>query len=81
MPSPSDLPGEIKQKQLLRALKRLGFTINTLGGNGSHVKIIWPKSQKSLTIPYRVEKQTLRYILKEIEACSGVTWENIKSNL
>jgi predicted RNA binding protein YcfA (HicA-like mRNA interferase family) len=81
MPSPSGLPGEIKRNRFLKALKRCGFVLNKVGGNGSHYKVIWPKNNKSVTIPQDLPKQAIRYVLKEIEACSGMTWEDIKKVL
>lgn len=65
----------------MKALIRLGFEINTRGGDGSHIKIIWPKTQKSLTIPEDLRKDVLYYIVKEIEAMCEVTWDEIKKEL
>jgi len=76
MPSRSELPGEIKRRKFIKALRRLGFIVDTSGGDGSHIKITWPKTQKSLTIPSRVRKDVLRYTLKEIESCKGFTLKN-----
>lgn len=81
MPSLSELPGEIKRKKFIKALKRLGFVINKWGGDGSHYKTTWPKTQKSITIPSKLPKQTLKYVLQEIENYSGISWENIKKEL
>lgn len=81
MPSLSDLPGEIKRKKFIRALRRLGFLINESGGDGSHYKVTWPRTQKSLTIPQKLLKQTLKYVLDEIKEYSGITWDDIKKEL
>lgn len=81
MPSHSDLPGFLPRKKLLKALKRVGFEMNVVGGKGSHVKLTWPATQKTITIPAGVEKQTLRYVLEEIETYSGVTWKEIQKEL
>lgn len=81
MPSLSELPGNIKQKKLLMALKRLGFVINKKGGNGSHCKVLWPKTQKCIIIPKNLSKNTLRYILIEIEKCSSIPFLEIKKEL
>lgn len=81
MYSLNDLPGEIKRKKLTKALERLGFIIDTKGGDGSHYKITWPKTQKSVTLQSKLRKDVLRYVLKEIENCSGVTWDDIKKEL
>ena len=81
MPSRSELPGFLPRKKLMKALHKIGFEINNIGGKGSHIKIIWPPSQKSVTIPAGLEKYTLHYVLKEIETYSGVTWEEIKKVL
>ena len=81
MPSLSELPGEIKRRKFIKALVRLGFVIDETGGAGSHYKATWPQSQKSITIPYRLPKQTIYYLLKEIEKYSSKTWKDIQNNL
>jgi predicted RNA binding protein YcfA (HicA-like mRNA interferase family) len=81
MPSRSELPGFLPRKTLIKALRKIGFEINVVGGKGSHIKVIYPPTQKSITIPAGLEKHTLHYVLKEIETYSGVTWEEIKKNL
>jgi predicted RNA binding protein YcfA (HicA-like mRNA interferase family) len=81
MPSLSQLPGEIKRKKLTKALTRLGFVIDEKGGNGSHFKALWPRNQKSVTLPQDISKYTLYYLLKEIEITSGITWEDIQKEL
>lgn len=81
MPSRSELPGDLSRKKLSKALVRLGFEINTIGGKGDHIKILWPQTQKSITIDTNIRKDVLYYLLKEIENMSGVTWEDIKNEL
>ena len=81
MPSLSELPGEIKRRKFIRALARLGFDINMAGGDGSHCKATWPRTQKCVIIQTKLRKDVLYYLLKEIEKYSGVTWEEIKKNL
>ncbi len=79
--SPRDLPGNLPRADLLAALERLGFEMDLRGGAGSHCKALWPPNQKSVTIPQRIEKNTLRYLLKEIRQYSGHSWEDIKAEL
>jgi predicted RNA binding protein YcfA (HicA-like mRNA interferase family) len=79
MPSLSELPS-INRKKLIKALQRLGFYIVTVGGKGSHVKIVY-RNQKSITLPQDMRKDVLYYVLKEIEKETGVTWEDIKEVL
>lgn len=79
MPFFSELPGEVKRNKFARALRRLGFLIDKTGGDGSHYKAVWPKTQKSITLPSHLRKDVLNYVLKEIEECSGVTWKEIKN--
>ncbi len=81
MPSRSELPGEIKTRKFIRALRRVGFDIDMSGGNGSHFKIIWPTTEKSLTIQSSLRKDVLHYTLKEIEEKFGITWEQIQQLL
>lgn len=81
MPSHDELPGEIKRKKFINALAKLGFEINTKGGDGSHIKAIWPRTQKSITIQSELRKDVLYYLLKEIEKYSGITWNDIKKIL
>lgn len=61
MPSVSELPGEIKRRKFIKALERLGFVIDTHGGDGSHYKATWPKTQKSITIQSKLRKDVLYY--------------------
>lgn len=81
MPSLSQLPGEIKRKKFIRALQRLGFIIDKKGGDGSHYKITWPQTQKTITIQSHLRKDVLYYLLKEIEQYNGITWKDIKQEL
>ncbi len=81
MPSLSELPGEIKRTKFTKVLIRLGFEIDKSGGDGSHYKIIWPPTQKSVTLPSKLRKDVLKYLLKEIELISEITWESIKKEL
>ena len=81
MPSLSELPDKINRNKFIRALKRLGFTISKRGGKGSHYKATYIKTQKSITIPYRLNKNVLYYVLKEIENYSGITWDDIKDKI
>ena len=50
MPSRSELPGDLPRRKFLHALARLGFEINSVGGKGDHVKIVWPATQKTITV-------------------------------
>ena len=81
MPSLSKLPGNLDRKKLIKALERLGFIINIVGGKGSHIKIVWPHNQKSITIQKNLPKQVLLYVLKEIETISNIKWEDIRKEL
>lgn len=81
MPPLSKLPGNLSRKKFAKALARLGFIIDTTGGVGSHMKITWPATQKSLTIQKDLRKDVLYYVLKEIEEYSGITWDQIKNKL
>lgn len=81
MPSRSELPGNISRQKFLNALVRLGFWVNTVGGKGDHFKVIWPSTQKSVTVDGDLRKDVLYYLLKQIEVVSGVTWEDIKKEL
>ena len=81
MPSRSELPGDLSRRKFLAALRRLGFKINTIGGKGDHMKVVWPKTQKSVTVIRDLRKDVLYYLLKEIESISGITWDKIRGNL
>lgn len=82
MPSLSQLPDNLKAKKLIKALEKLGFIISAKGGKGDHVKVTCIKTQKAVIIPdCRLRKDVLCYILKELEKCSGVTWDDIKDKL
>lgn len=81
MPSLSDLPDGIHRTKFIKALTRLGFKVNMTGGKGSHCKVECPRNGKILTIKDNMRKDTLYYLLKDIESYSGVTWEQIKEKL
>lgn len=80
MPSHNDLPSDLSREKLAKALIRLGFEVDKRGGDGSHYKIICA-NQKSVTLQYKLHKQMLKVVLKEIEKYSGVTWTEIKKKL
>ncbi|MEK7516283.1 MAG: type II toxin-antitoxin system HicA family toxin [Patescibacteria group bacterium] len=81
MPSRSELPGSLSQKKFLNALRRLGFVIKPVGGKGDHIKILWPRTQKSVSVDTDLRKDVLYYLLKEIETISGITWGEIQKEL
>lgn len=83
MPSLSDLPSNINIKKLTKALVCLGFVLSEKGGKGSHIKLTYRITQKSITIPNSLNKNkyVLYYLLKEINDYSGITWEQIKEKL
>jgi len=58
----------------------LVFFVDEKGGNGSHYKIICDNG-KSITIPKRLDKDVLYYLIKEIEKYSDCTWEDMKKLL
>jgi len=70
-----ELPSDFRQRKVLKAFKRLGFVIDKKGGKGSHCKIIWPETNKSITIPKRIDKCVMRYILKEVADRTGISQE------
>lgn len=80
MSSLNDLPSDMNREKLIRVLKKLGFTLDKRGGNGSHYKVICP-NQKVIILPHKLYKQILKVILKEIEKNCGITWEQIKKEL
>lgn len=80
MPSLSELPSDPSRRKFIKALKKLGFEIDMIGGDGSHCKATW-HNQKSVTIPYKFSKNVLYYLLKEIQIISKVSWDDIKKNM
>ena len=81
MPSLSELPSDIRIEEFTKALKRLGFEISRKGGKGSHIKATLISNQKSITIPSKLRKDVLRYVLKEIEEQTRITWNDIEGEL
>jgi len=81
MPSRSELPGKISRDKFAKALTRLGFEISKKGGKGNHYKATHISTQKMVTIPSNLDKDTLYYLLKEIEKYSKITWDDIKYKL
>lgn len=80
MPSLSQLPSDLSRDKFVKALTRLGFSVDKRGGDGSHYKIICP-NQKIFTVQYKLHRKMLYKILKEIESYSGITWNDIKKKL
>lgn len=80
MPSRKELPGNINRSKFCGALIRLGFHISTKGGRGSHFKATWT-NQKSITIPERLDRDVLYYVIKEIEKVTSITWEDVKEKI
>ena len=83
MPSLSSLPSDLSRTKLLQALERCGFVVSMRGGNGSHCKATWPRSGKVAVIPYsaKLPKKRLQYVLEDIEAISGLSWEDVRKEL
>lgn len=81
MPPLSQIKDGLTQKQICKALVRLGFYIDYTGGNGSHALAEWPKNGKCLTIPYHMNKHVVRYICKQMEEISDCTWDELRSQL
>lgn len=82
MPSLSELPDKINQDKLSKALSNLGFIISKKGGKGSHIKATCVKTQKVIILPANnLSKNTLYYIIKEIERNSDLAWEDILKRL
>ena len=84
MPPLSELPGDLPRKKFLKALKRIGFLVDTSGGDGSHILVTWPTTNKSVSIPHEmIPKQALKYLLKEIQMVTlgRVAWEDVKKEL
>jgi len=81
MPSLSELPSDINIKKFLKSLESFGFIVSKSGGKGSHFKVTYMSTQKSLTIPSKFSKNVLYYVLKEIRDVSGVEWGDIKNKM
>jgi len=64
---PPNLPSDISQGRLLKALRKAGLQIDYFGGKGSHAKAINTKSQKFITVPNHLYKVALIKILKQAE--------------
>jgi predicted RNA binding protein YcfA (HicA-like mRNA interferase family) len=77
MPSLSSVPSDINYRRLTRALKKKGFFINKSGGNGSHVKVVWPKNGKSVTIPCKIYKNNAKHYIESLEKISNITAQDI----
>lgn len=80
MPSRSELPSKLNRTSFCNALTRVGFRISTKGGKGSHFKATW-SNEKAITIPSRLDRDVLYYVVKEIEKQTGISWEMIAKHL
>jgi predicted RNA binding protein YcfA (HicA-like mRNA interferase family) len=81
MPPLSELPSDLSSDKLIRALVRLGFVEDRTGGKGSHRKMIWPSSQKSLTVMHKLHKHAVKYVIEQALIVSGAEWEELKKEL
>ncbi|TSC71826.1 MAG: hypothetical protein G01um101438_893 [Parcubacteria group bacterium Gr01-1014_38] len=81
MPSLSELPSDVNRERFVRVLQSLGFQISKKGGSGSHYKATWPQTRKMVIVQYKLRKDVLYELLKEIKKISGVEWEQIKERL
>ncbi|HUD09340.1 MAG TPA: type II toxin-antitoxin system HicA family toxin [Patescibacteria group bacterium] len=80
MPPLSSLPS-ISRERFINTLIRLGWIIKKRGGKGSHCKLEWPPTSKAITVKKNFDKDTLSYLIKEIEKYSSLTWEQIEKEL
>lgn len=64
---PPKLPSDVTQSRILKALRKSGFSIDHLGGRGSHAKAVDPKTGKFITIQHHLKKGELKEILKDAE--------------
>jgi predicted RNA binding protein YcfA (HicA-like mRNA interferase family) len=81
MPPRSELPNKTNRDKFIKSLEYLDFEISKRGGKGSHYKATHRVTQKMVTIPQNLDRDTLYYLLKEIERYSGVTWSDIQNKL
>jgi len=77
------LPGNISRKKFIEALRQLGFGIKNKGGGGDYKKVTWPPTQKMVTVPRKLRKDVLYYLLKEIKGITNgqVIWKDIEGKL
>ncbi|OGE82882.1 MAG: hypothetical protein A3B10_02565 [Candidatus Doudnabacteria bacterium RIFCSPLOWO2_01_FULL_44_21] len=75
---PHNLPSDISQARLLKALSKSGFVIDYVGGRGSHAKAIDPHTQRFITVQNNLYKIILIKILKAAESL-GYNAEEIMS--
>lgn len=64
---PPNLPSDVRQSRLLKALGKVGFIIDTASGKGSHAQAIDEKTGRYITVPNHLYKIALKQILKLAE--------------
>lgn len=55
----------------------MGWEADESAGNGSHIKMTWPRNGKSFPIRHKFSKVLLSVMLKQVEEYSGITWDDI----
>ncbi len=73
-----NLPSDISQTRLLKALRKSGFIIKE-GGRGSHVLAVDPKTGQFITIQYKIHKIILIKVLNQAKKL-GYDSESIMDN-
>ena len=64
---PHNLPSDISQKRLAKAFEKAGFILDVSGGKGGHYKLICPKTNKFITLQWKIWKLVLKDKLKQAE--------------
>ena len=76
---PVNVPSDASQKRVIRAFKKVGFTIEPKKfGKGSHIMVTDPKSGLSLTVQYHNYKEVIRSYCQKLEKLGYNSSEFIK---
>lgn len=63
---PFSFPSDSSQKKIIKAFRKIGFVID-VGGKGSHIKVVDPRTKKWTIVQNKIYKETIRSYIKFIE--------------
>ncbi|MFC1615406.1 hypothetical protein ACFL2L_01265 [Patescibacteria group bacterium] len=65
---PPNIPSDSSQKKILKALKKIGFTIRSpLFGKGSHRLAECPKTGCSIIVQHKIYKEVIKSYCKRVD--------------
>ncbi|MFH1412837.1 MAG: hypothetical protein ABIG10_02305 [bacterium] len=65
---PVNYPSDSSQKKILKAFKKVGFTIlPPISGKGSHRMVKCQKTKLEITVQHKIYKEVIKSYIKKVE--------------